>query len=130
MILFKSKDDGKDSNVTGFWLIEIKSLFSIVILCFDKGSREAFHNHAFNAISWIIKGKLQEWIKVGNELRVEELKPSLIPIFTSRDRMHLVYGVTDKTWAISFRGRWNKTWQEYIPNENKEITLTNGRKII
>lgn len=34
----KSHDGGKDSGVTGYWLIESKSLFSIVLLRFSEGS--------------------------------------------------------------------------------------------
>jgi hypothetical protein len=44
--------------------------------------------------------------------------------------MHQVHGMKDVTWALSFRGPWNKTWKEYLPKENREITLTNGRKIV
>lgn len=65
-VLFKSKDGGLDSNVTGYWLVESKKLFSIVLLCFDRGSREAYHNHAFNSISWILSGRLNERIKYSN----------------------------------------------------------------
>jgi hypothetical protein len=123
-ILFKAKDGGKESNVTGYWLIESKSLFSIVLLCFDRGSREAFHNHAFNAVSWILSGQLLEELKDG---RFYNYTSSIIPIFTSRERMHRVFGKANKTWALSFRGPWNKTWKEFLPNKDKEITLTNGR---
>ena len=48
-LFFKSKDGGPDSSVTGYWLIESKKLFSIVLLKFDGRSREAYHTHAFNA---------------------------------------------------------------------------------
>jgi len=41
-----------------------------------------------------------------------------------------VFGVADKTWVLSFRGPWNKTWKEWLPKEGKEITLTNGREIV
>lgn len=50
-ILSKSYDGGPDSGVDGYWLIEIKSWFSIVLLHFNPGTREAFHNHAFNALT-------------------------------------------------------------------------------
>lgn len=41
MKLFKKmKDGGKESTVTGYWLIECKSLFSIVLLKFEGDSRE------------------------------------------------------------------------------------------
>lgn len=133
---FKSKDGGPQSNVTGYWLIECKSLFSIVLLRFDKGSREAFHNHAFNAVSWVLKGKLKEihtfvGSLIGCRHYLENyMSPSLFPISTHKDRMHQVHGVADTTWVLSFRGPWNKTWKEYLPKEDKEVTLSSGRIIV
>lgn len=129
--LFKAKDGGPESNVTGYWLFESKRFGSIVLLRFDRGSREAFHSHAFNAVSWILKGQLLEIVKDGDkeELAVH-IKPSWKPLFTTRERMHKVFGIAWKTWALSFRGPWVKTWKEWLPKEQKEITLTNGRKVV
>lgn len=126
---YKGKDGGPESNVTGYWLFESKRFGSIVLLRFDQGSREAFHNHAFNAWSWVLKGKLYEIIRHTDTLIGSQfIEPSLLPFFTGRDRMHQVHGIAEKTWALSFRGPWNKTWKEYLPSEDREITLTNGRK--
>lgn len=124
----KRKDGGLESNVTGYWLVESKLLGSIVVLCFDEGSREAFHSHAFNAISWVLKGTLLEVVCSTNENVI--ITPSLIPIYTSRSRFHQVFGVAPKTWVISFRGPWKDTWKEYLPKLKKSITLTHGRKEI
>jgi quercetin dioxygenase-like cupin family protein len=130
-IFHKAKDGGPDSNVTGYWLIEWKSVFSIAILCFDKGSREAFHNHAFNAVSWVLKGMLNEYTYVTPTRQIlMGYVASLIPIYTPKNRMHQVHGVADKTWVITFRGPWDKTWKEYLPKEGKEVTLTNGRRVV
>ena len=128
-LFFKSKDGGKDSNVTGWWLIESKKLFSIVLLCFDKGSREAYHNHAFNSWSWILWGKLLEHVK-DKYFYSQYICPSILPLYMPRERMHKVEGISNKTWVISFRGPWTTTWKEYFTDTNKEITLTNGRKIV
>lgn len=129
-LFFKSKDGGVESNVTGYWLIESKRFGSIVLLRFDRGSREAFHNHAFNAISWVLKGELYEIVREQYSAHFNKIVPSLIPFKTSRNRIHQVQGIANKTWALSFRGPWNKTWKEYLPKEDKEITLTNGRKVV
>lgn len=119
------KDGGPESTVFGYFLIEIKSLFSIVVLNFKDGSREAYHNHAFNAITWIFKGKTKECLLNGETYLNNT---SFIPIITKRNRFHKVisYG---NTWAIQFRGPWRKTWKEYLPNEKRFITLLQGRKI-
>lgn len=53
-IFRKMKDGGGDSTVTGYFLIEIKSLFSVVLLRFDGESRDAYHEHAFNCVSWLL----------------------------------------------------------------------------
>jgi hypothetical protein len=130
--IHKSKDGGSESNVTGYWLIEWKKCFSIVLLRFDKGSREAFHNHAFNAVSWILSGALLEEARENGFTRWKALLPSPLPIYTSRDRMHKVYGAADRTWALSFRGPWNLYWKEHFVSDEgtKEVTLTHGRKVI
>lgn len=128
MLFFeKRKDGGPESNVTGFWLIEIKWLFSIVLLRFTNGTREAFHNHAFHAISWVLFGKLIETRLFGEKACFSEFTPSLKPIITTRDNLHKVTSV-GTTWAITFRGPWTPTWNERIGDSF--ITLTNGRKVV
>jgi len=123
-ILSKGTDGGDKSNVTGYWLIEAKNLFSVVLLRFGKGSRESYHSHAFNAITWFIKGEVDEYLVEG---LTKHWKPSWKPKITKKDCYHKVFA-KETTWALSIRGPWDKTWKEYNPNTNKEITLTNGRK--
>lgn len=117
-------DGGKDSGVKAYFLLECKFLFSIGILHFKKGSREAYHNHAFNALTWWVKGKVTE-IKLNGEEK--DYSPSLKPKFTSRDNFHKVMAHED-TFALTFRGPWNDTWKEF--RKDKYVTLTHGRKEI
>jgi quercetin dioxygenase-like cupin family protein len=119
--LEKSHDGGKDSGVTGFFLVEIKSLFSIVLLKFNKGTREAYHNHAFNAVTFWLTGRVKEHMIDG---RINEWFPGQFK-YTPRENFHKVEALSD-TWALTFRGPWNKTWKEN--RSGKEVTLTNGRK--
>ena len=123
-ICCKSKDGGDHSKVVGYFLFEAKKLGSIVLLRFDEGSREAFHTHAFNAISWVLAGKLRERLIDGTEYM---LTPSIMPVYTERERFHRVFGESSKTYVLSFRGPWRKVWREYLPAEDREIKLTNGR---
>ena len=124
MKLFKKmKDGGPESTVTGYWLIEAKSLFSIAILRFDGKSREAFHNHAFNCFSWVLKGKLTETMLDG---RVRHYLASFKPFVTTRQDFHKVDS-DGVTFVLTFRGPWAKTWNEYT---DKFITLASGRDII
>jgi hypothetical protein len=135
---FKGKDGGPESNVTGYWLVECKALFSIVLLCFEKGSREAYHSHAFNAWSWVLWGLLREVSLTSSSamqsggalIQTEYLSPSFKPVYTARDRFHKVYGMADKTWVISFRGPWAQTWKEFFDKTRQYVTLTHGRKVV
>lgn len=120
------KDGGPESKADGYWLIEWKSLFSIAILHFHDGTRDAYHNHAFSAISWLFKGTLRERLLDGHVIKYT---PSFIPIYTSRKRFHQVRSEGD-SWVLTFRGPWLDEWQEYIPEENKYLTLTHGREIV
>lgn len=133
-LFWKAKDGGPDSNVTGYWLIECKYLFSIALLKFSKGSREAYHNHAFNAWSWILWGKLSEQWRVffeGEPMSFHQiLAPSFKPVYTSRERLHRVHGVADTTWAITLRGPWLKTWSEFFEKTGKWVRLAHGRKVV
>jgi hypothetical protein len=122
----KSPDGGTNSGVTAYFLIEWKSLFSVAILRFNKDSdRENFHSHAFNAITWWLKGHVVEEDIDGGTLT---FKPSIWPKITKREKVHKVHPV-ETTWAITFRGPWNPHWIEVSPT-GEHITLGYGRKII
>ena len=82
----KSHDGGPNSGVTGYWLIEWKLGFSIVLLRFSKGSREAFHSHAFNAWTWWIKGRVMEYF--ADDRTPLPWRPSLKPKYPPRDCFH------------------------------------------
>lgn len=123
-VLSYGKDGGQDSNVWGFWFIEIKSLFSIVVLCFEEGSREVYHSHAFNALTWFVRGEVDEHHTDG---RVLNWTPSFMPKYTPRSCFHKVFS-KKRTWALSIRGPWVEKWQEYNPKTDKTITLTHGRR--
>ncbi len=123
---YKKFDGGKESGVTGYFLVEWKPLFSIGILRFKKGSREAFHDHAFNAITWFLKGNVTEEKIDGTK---KDYRPSFKPKITLRSSFHKVFA-HDDTIAFTLRGPWNDTWQEFRPKENKFVTLTHGRKEI
>lgn len=123
-IFKKLKDGGPDSNVTGYFLIEIKSLFSIVLLKFEDGSRVNYHSHAFNALSWLLSGQLIEYHTSGN---INSIQPSWKSFITTKECFHRVRS-HGTSWALTFRGPWDKTWKEYSPQTNEEIVLSNGRK--
>lgn len=129
----KSKDGGPDSTVTGYFLIEIKNLFSIVFLKFENGSRDAYHTHAFNCISWLISGTLLETVIKGDISKdlgsIKIHTPSIFPILTYKHTYHKVNSIGN-SYVLSFRGPWSKTWREYLPQEDKELLLADGRKII
>jgi hypothetical protein len=123
----KGKDGGPNSTVTGYWLIEIKWLFSIVLLRFDHGSRDEYHNHAFNSINWVLSGQVEE--QKFHPSRTRWFTPSFKPIVTLRRHFHRVVSL-GTTWVLSFRGPWRQTWREYDPKTGEYVTLTHGRKVV
>ncbi|MCP4899859.1 MAG: hypothetical protein GY906_23065 [bacterium] len=123
MKLFRTtKDGGNKSHVWAHTLIELKGLFSIILLRFEDGSREAYHTHAFNAVSWLLSGLLKEH-RIGRSLLH---RPSLKPIWTARDNMHKVVS-SGRSWVLTFRGPWAPTWTEFN-EKGKLVTLTHGRR--
>lgn len=121
-----NKDGGLLSNAWAYWLVELKPLFSIVVLKFVGTSREAYHTHAFHSISWLLKGQLTEEFKdTSKPTKVH--KPSIIPIITTRNNFHKVSS-DGTSIVLSFRGPWTKTWLESTEALGT-YKLTNGRKV-
>ena len=123
-LFYFGKDGGEESTVWGFWLVEIKSLFSIALLRFENGSREAYHTHAFNSVSWVLSGRLEE--EIHGKGYSQLYYPSFLPVFTKRDTFHKVSS-RGRSWVLTFRGPWAKTWKEYLPAESRYRTLASGR---
>ena len=117
-----AKDGGPSSPVEGFFLIEIKPIFSVVLLKFNKGGREDYHTHAFNALTWFISGDLYEEDFNGP---TKKYKKSFIPKVTLRSKNHRVRA-TKTSWCLSIRGPWVDTWTEH--RQGNCVTLTHGRK--
>lgn len=127
MKIFKRcKDGGPESTVTAYVLFEIKWLASVMLLRFDNGSRDAYHNHAFNAVSWLLRGELHESNLYSPS---RGYIPSIRPIVTKRSTFHKVSSL-GRSWALTFRGPWSKTWREYDLYRGRYTTLTHGRKVV
>ncbi len=124
-LFYTKPDGGKESGVTGYFLIEWKPIFSLGVLHFKKGSREAFHSHAFNAVTFWLKGSVTE-VKHPTDV-CRNFTASLKPKFTSRDNFHKVIAHTD-TYALTFRGPWMDYWYEF--KQGSYLTLTHGRKVL
>ena len=120
----RSKDGGPESPVDAFFLFEIKSLGSIALLRFNRGGREAFHTHAFHALTWFISGELVEQDIDGS---YHIYRRSLLPKLTRRSKNHRVVAYRD-SWCFTVRGPWASTWTE--DDETHHTTLTHGRKIV
>ncbi len=124
------KDGGPESHVWAYILFEIKPVASVMLLRFENGTRDAFHSHAFNAVSWVLRGKLREhtreegegWQNNDYQTHVR----SWHPIVTLRDTFHRVRSI-GRTWVLTFRGPWVDTWREWTPVDG-HTTLTHGRR--
>lgn len=124
-ILCKSKDGGPNSTVTAHFLIEWKKGFSVALLKFDKGSRDNYHSHAFNAKSIMLSGRLDEYV-IGEDEDVLSSYKRFKWKATPRSVTHKVYAL-ETSWVLTFRGPWQNTWTEVTPL-GVVITLTHGRK--
>lgn len=124
-----AKDGGPDSHVTGFFLVEIKSLFSIVLLRFGSGTREAFHSHAFNAVTLWLQGNVFEHVKTKDGTEWHKWGAGNLK-YTPRRLMHKIVAPLSGAWALSFRGPWSDKWLEFLPDSRKFVTLTHGRKVV
>ena len=122
----KAKDGGPESPVDGYFLIEIKNLFSIALLKFNKGGREAFHTHAFDALTWFLCGDLEEEDVSGDNYTYTR---SILPKITRKGKNHRVKANKD-SWCFTIRGAWDSTWTEYNKNKKQTTTFTHGRKIL
>ncbi len=121
-----SKDGGPKSNVWAFWLAEIKPLFSAALLRFTDKSRDEYHSHAFDSVSWVLSGALTEEHMDG---RVERHFPSWRPVVTAKSTFHRV-AADGVTWVLTLRGPWARTWLEYNSDYCKLTTLGHGRKVL
>lgn len=121
--LEKVKDGGTDSNVDAYVLIEIKSAFSIMLLKFNKGCRQAFHTHAFDAFTMMLSGDMIEEFPdmKGRPYKRGKWK------YTPKGLLHRVRAFKD-SWAFTVRGPWDDTWTEL--ERNIETTFTHGRKVL
>lgn len=135
-ILWGDKDGGPESKVT-YWGIESKRFGSIVLLCFAKGSRNRFHSHAFNSISWVLTGGLRERCLKNYDNGVLMLVdkdthyfPSLAHFRTFRTTYHKVEGIEARNFVLSLRGPWIENWYEFNPDIDEELVLTHGRNIV
>lgn len=123
----KLKDGGPESPVTAYFLIEWKRVFSVALLHFPKGSRENFHSHAFNSVSLVLKGRLDEEHYGG---LIRELHGPGKLVATLRSTVHRVWGCAPNTWVLTLRGPWEDTWLEYDPRVDEIVRMKKGRTIL
>lgn len=123
LFLKRNKDGGLLSNTIAYWLFEIKPFASIGLLKFEGKSREVYHNHAFDCIGFVLKGKLTEE-RIGLPNRV--FTPKVGFFIIKKEDQHKVSS-NGVTWCFTIRGKWDKTWKE--KHRDREITLTNGRVV-
>ena len=133
MIKWNVKDGGPESPVT-FFGIEIKWLFSIGFIRFAEGRREAYHTHAFHALTWFLCGNLFEdrICEVTGVSTSAMLSPYTvwpIPKVTTRDNLHRVLA-KETSWCFTIRGPWSRVWKEYNKKNGKFTVFTHGRKVL
>lgn len=125
----KAPDGGSKSGVTAYFLLESKRFVSVALLRFEKGTREAYHEHAFNALTVWLKGWVLEHIletpdKPEKTYRCKAWVAGQWKL-TPRSTFHKLEAM-ETTWALTFRGPWVDLWREW--REGRMVTLTHGRK--
>lgn len=133
-VLRVTKDGGPESTVWAHWLFESKQWGSIVLLRFEDGSRDAYHSHAFDCVSWAVAGGGLVEHRIGgpgaNLAECYLFPPSALPVITRRAHLHKVISC-GRTWVLSFRGPWQARWAEVLPDGQggeRPVHLTHGRK--
>lgn len=124
----KAADGGKGSGVTAYFLIEWKRFFSIALLHFAPGSREAYHEHAFNAWTLWLKGRVLEYVLDGAGCDIVNPWSAGSLKYTPRDLMHKIIAGPKGAWCLTLRGPWVDRWREF--RGGRFVTLTHGRKEI
>jgi hypothetical protein len=119
-----AKDGGPESPVDAFFIIESKRFGSIVLLRFNAGGREAYHTHAFNALTWFITGDMVEQDIDGV---LYTYKRSMFPKYTAKTKNHRVRAYRT-SYCVSIRGPWASTWTE--DTDTHHTVLTHGRQIV
>jgi hypothetical protein len=131
------KDGGPESHVWAYVLIESKRFGSIMLLRFEHGTRDAYHSHAFDSWSWVVRGRglIEQFGQGSREWRnhlgghpLENVRvhlPGWRMIRTFRDTYHKVASI-GRTWVLTVRGPWAATWREQAAGE-PERTLAHGR---
>ncbi len=130
-VLRVTKDGGPESTVWAHWLFEWKGFCSVVLLRFENGSRDAYHSHAFDCVSWVLwGGRLVEHRIAGPDARPGDpylFLPGPLPVITRRAHLHKVISCR-RTWVLSFRGPWQNTWREVEGGAIDAVELTHGRR--
>jgi hypothetical protein len=131
-----SKDGGPESRVFMYG-IECKWAASALVLRFEDGSRDAFHSHAFNAISWVLNSSGALWEQIRGDIAMFHCAPQnyprylpwrerYAPIFTARECCHKVTSF-GRTWVLTLRGPWQETWVDIDGATGEATTLRSGR---
>jgi hypothetical protein len=123
-LLESAPDGGIASPVTAYFLFESKYIGSIAVLRFNKGGREAYHTHAFNALTWFLWGLMKEH-DIDGTLYV--YSRSLWPKLTRKAKNHKVQALTT-SWCLTVRGPWEKTWTEHLHGVKTRFTW--GRTVL
>lgn len=117
------KVEGMVQGSAEYVLIEIKSLFSIILTHLSPNGITAMHSHAFKALTIWLWGFGTEY---NCDYRLISLFPGKLK-YTSKD-FHAISSGNSGAWFLTIRGPWSDTWQEF--RNGKLITLTHGRKEI
>lgn len=122
---------GANGYIDRYTVLEVKFLGALVLNVFNTtGPQDRFHTHAFNAISIMLWGSYNEFIKSSNPenewvmLRTRRRDVVYLP----RTLNHCIGKSTPGAVSITLCGPWKRTWTE--ERDGKVSTLGWGRRRI
>ena len=132
MIVFWKKKDILlgDQNVSEITVLEWKKLFSIKLFHFHKteGSQDRFHTHAFNALSFLLKGNYTEEVLDGKKvLRLPRNRSKII--FIPKGQFHRITK-SEGCRTLLITGPWDAEWSELrhiVDSKYQEVVQTTHR---
>lgn len=120
------KVEGMVQGSAEYVLIEIKSLFSIILTHLGPNGSTFNHTHPFNAITIWLYGFAVEGLSEPFKFTQKVLHPGTIK-YTEGAKMHSITSGSKGAWFLTFRGPWGDKWLE-VSSDGKLHTLTHGRK--
>lgn len=114
-----------EGHLDKYTLFENKSLFSVYFHVFNTVEQDRFHTHAFDAVSFVLRGSYEEEQKLPSGIVIKK-KVGVGVRYIPKDYNHRLLRSEPDTMSLLFAGPWVRYWTE--ENRSFTRTLTWGRR--